>query len=210
MEYTFTVVETDEEDFTPDDNSRTLGMGYADVSVELSYEQVGTSQTLVAVLTNRGVETASGTLLFTDTSGNCIGFTTFEGLGSGDAALSILPLEEDFGGTVSVLAELDQEELYTYNNTARQAVIRMTEPTVIRSVKTSGTRVVAQLVSAEETACTAYCAVYDAYGKLLEITSSVVSPGEHTLDFTASVPFASAEVFLLNADSVPLCESVQG
>ncbi|MGN0993957.1 MAG: hypothetical protein ACI4PD_02460, partial [Butyricicoccus sp.] len=60
-EYTFRVEETGKsgDDFTPDDNIGTVRLGYADVSVALTEERVGTSRSAVAILTNQGVETAS-------------------------------------------------------------------------------------------------------------------------------------------------------
>lgn len=209
-EYTFRVEETGKsgDDFTPDDNIGTVRLGYADVSVALTEERVGTSRSAVAILTNQGVETASGTLIFADADGNHIGFIPFEELPSGDAAVSILPLADGFRGTVTVSALLDQPEWYTYNNTALLSVVRMTEPTTIRSAQISGGQVIVQFASTENASCTACCALYDAYGKLLKLTEASISPGEQEIRFDTAGTFDTAKIFLLDAAFTPLCEAL--
>ena len=208
-EYPISVSESGaaQDDYTPEDNEYLLKIGYADVAVELTCEQVGNSRRAIAVLTNQGVETASGTLYFTDGDGREIGTESFADLATGQMLVFILPLETDFSGTVDVRAESEQEEFYTYNNTAYQSVVHMGDPTSIRSLIISETGITAQIFSAEDAGGTAFCALYDEIGKLLEVTSSAFSQGEHTVSFTATVPFDHAKVFLLNADHMPLCAS---
>jgi hypothetical protein len=129
--YTFAVYETAlSDDFTPSDNSQTVKLGYADVSVELAYQQIGASKALAATVTNQGVESASGTLSFFDASGNVVETSEFKNLAAGDTTVVIYSLAQDFdgrnGGDVSVSVAVDQEELYTYNN---EATIHINEVT---------------------------------------------------------------------------------
>ena len=206
-EYIFSVQETGkpDDDFTPSDNSQTVSLGYADVAVSLTEEQVGARRSVMATLTNEGVEPASGTLTFTDADGNMIGFTHFDDLSAGTSALSILPLAEDFSGTVTVSALSDRPEWYTYNNTATLSAVRLSEPTVICSVVRTDTQIVAQVISSESNEITAYCALYSADGKLLAVYSKPVSEGEQEITFDTTHTYASAKVVLLDGAFCPLC-----
>lgn len=99
-------------------------------------------------------------------------------------------------------------EWYTYNNTALLSVVRMTEPTTIRSAQISGGQVIVQFASTENASCTACCALYDAYGKLLKLTEASISPGEQEIRFDTAGTFDTAKIFLLDAAFTPLCEAL--
>lgn len=59
-----------------------------------------------------------------------------------------------------------------------------------------------------DASCTAYCALYDAYGKLLKRAEDSISPGEQEIRFDTAGDFDTAKIFLLDAAFTPLCEAL--
>lgn len=62
---TFEVQEPGQDDYTPEDNTAACTVGSADAEVELALLQIGSRKFLQAVVVNRGLEPASGSVLFT-------------------------------------------------------------------------------------------------------------------------------------------------
>ncbi len=126
-EKTFRVIESGETDYTPEDNEYVFAIGYADAALELDYQQIGTSKALAATVTNQGVETASGTVVFYDTDGAPVAARSFDNLAAGDVAVAMCELDEGFtelgNGDVSVVVILEQEELNTFNNSASMHIL---------------------------------------------------------------------------------------
>lgn len=116
-EYTFEVAEAGMDDFTPEDNTTSIGIGYADIAVSLEEERVGGQSSLVVCVTNEGVEPATGSVVVTDTSGKPVQNTPFTNLEAGGAFVASYPMKK--GDTYTVSASLlgGKEDLYTYNNT---------------------------------------------------------------------------------------------
>ena len=119
--YRISVSIPEEDDYTEENNSCDISIGYADAKVELYYEQIGQTRTLVAAVSNVGIEDASGTVSFFDGNGKEIAVSGFNGLASGDTVIVPFVLDEAFadkGGDVSVCVTLDQDELVIENNNA--------------------------------------------------------------------------------------------
>ncbi len=120
--YAFSVSEPDEDDYSPEDNSYTLSVGYADAEVELDCLEIGDSKTLVAYVTNRGIEIASGKVVFYDAAGEVAASCCFEDLAAGDVMVASCEMDEDFigrdGGDLSVVVTIAGEEFDTFNNSA--------------------------------------------------------------------------------------------
>jgi hypothetical protein len=211
--YEFTVSETAlGNDFTPDDNTQTIKLGYADVSVELAYQQIGASKALVATVTNQGIEDASGSVSFFNASGDVVSTSEFEDLASGDVAVAVYSLEQDFdgidGGDVSASVTIEQEELYTYNNEATLHINAAYTPTKISSATHSENTVDASIYCEAEIQGTAYCAAYDDAGKMLSVSSQPLIPGQqNNLKFTLeSTDVATVKIFVLDPQNAPLCQ----
>ena len=117
-EYTFTVNEIGKVDYTPDDNSYTVGLGYPDIAVELEEERIEGNSAIVAHIYNYGVAAASGTVKIYDVSGKLVESRTFSDLQSGDSLILNYPVENI--GLYTVTAELSggADDLYAYNNSA--------------------------------------------------------------------------------------------
>ncbi len=183
-DYQFSVSEVDQDDYTPDDNTYTLSLGYADAAADLEYLQIGTRRSLLATIENRGVESAGGKIVFYDADGNAVEERSFENLAAGDQIVTEYTLDPDFaginGGTVSAEVVLDQEEVYTYNN---RATVTILEPqTTIRSFDGA----TASVYCKTDTDAAAICAFYDAEGKMLQTRRLVLEAG--TLNALAFEP----------------------
>lgn len=200
------------DDFNPDDNSYPLVLGLANLVAHLTYEQIGTSRTLVAAVTNEGINPTSGTVTFYDANGAAHGETTFSDLESGGVVVVRLPLADSFagkydGGDVSVTATSEQSELYEFDNRATAHLYESTG-TDITSVESSGSYVEAQVTYyGEQTGVTAYCAFYDAQGRMLSTEQQALIAGTQSLRFSRVTNAATAKVFILDMTHNPLCQA---
>ena len=206
--YKFEVREPDEDDYMPFDNSCEISIGYADATVELAYQQIGTSKMLIATVTNQGIETASGSVVFYDADGDLVAKRTFEDLASGDVAIASYDVaDSSVGGDVSAKVMLDQTERYTYNNEATMHILAPYFPTAIRSVKSTAKGVAATIYCEVGVEATVYCAAYNADGKMLKVESQKLSAGEETsVEFAVGMA-AVTKVFVLSDTQVPLCNA---
>ena len=213
--YNINVTATNEslaDDFTPDDNSYQIVLGLANLVANLTYEQIGTSRTLVAAVTNEGINPASGTVTFYDANGAAHGETAFSDLESGGVVVVRLPLADSFagkydGGDVSVTATSEQSELYEFDNRATAHLYESTG-TDITSVESSGSYVEAQVTYyGEQTGVTAYCAFYDAQGRMLSTEQQALIAGTQSLRFSRVTNAATAKVFILDMTHNPLCQA---
>ena len=101
-------------------------------------------------MTNQGIETASGSVVFYDANGNPVAKSTFEDLASGDIVIASYDVaDSSAGGDVSAKVMLDQTERYTYNNEATMHILAPYFPTAIRIIKST----------AKGVAATIYCEV---------------------------------------------------
>ena len=212
----FAVAEPDRDDYTPDNNAGTVKIGYADAAIELEYQQIGTKKALMASVTNQGVETANGSVVFYDANGSSVAESAFTNLASGDTTIAVYELDGNFaginGGDVSATVTLEQEELYTYNNTDTLHIMETDgnpEKTEIASAVANGERGLnAEIFCESELTATVYCAFYNGDGKMLSVEIRSLSAGQNNLTFTASDQAASkAKLFVLNDQMVPKCAS---
>lgn len=200
------------DDFNPDDNSYQLVLGLTNLVANLTYEQIGTSRTLVAAVTNEGINPTSGTVTFYDANGAAHGETTFSDLESGGVVVVRLPLADSFagkydGGDVSVTVEAEQSELYEFDNRATAHIYESTG-TSITSVESSGSYVEAQVTYyGEQTGVTVYCAFYDAQGRMLSTEQRSIGTGTQSIRFSNVTDATTAKVFVLDAAHSPLCQA---
>ena len=115
-EYTFSICETGTTDFSPQDNTGSIGIGYADLSVELIDQRIGTQCSLLAYVSNQGATVASGTLCFSDEFGTKLGEQRFEDLEPGCIVVITYPVQDT--GEFTATLQCDEDDLYTYNNSA--------------------------------------------------------------------------------------------
>ena len=208
--YVFTVGETDESDYTPADNAYELSLGYADAAVELDYQQIGVSKALVATVTNQGIDSASGSVVFYDADNNPVAESTFENLASGDIAVVSYAVTDSFsgvnGGDVSAKVVLDQDELYTYNNEVTMYILAT--PTSIKSVDRIDTGICVTVYCEEGINATVWCASYNLDGQMIDVDNRDLTSGKEViLDFTVRSDADRAKVFVLNSAQVPLCDA---
>ena len=217
--YTYSVSEIGLDDYTPDNNTVQVELGYADVETELVYQQIGAQKTLLAYVTNIGVETASGSVVFYDANDTAVAESSFEQLTSGDTAIIAYDLPQDFnginGGDVSVSVTLEQEELYTYNNDASYYIMETNDASStsaqVISVSANGTTVTAEINCAENTTLTTYCAYYGATGRMLQVESKPLEAGKiNTPSFSYNGTDAGyVKIFVLDTNLVPMCSAEQ-
>ena len=212
----FAVAEPEKDDYSPDNNKGTVKIGYADVAIELEYQQIGTKKALMASVTNQGIEAASGNIVFYDANGSSVAESAFTDLASGDTTIAVYELDESFaginGGDVSARVTLEQEELYAYNNADTLHIMETEsnpQKTEIVSAVANGERGLSADIACEsELAATAYCAFYNSEGKMLSVEVRPLSTGRNSLTFTASDQAASkAKIFVLDNQLIPQCAS---
>ncbi len=119
-QYTLSVNEPGQEDYTPDDNEVKFDVGYADAELDLYCQEIGESKALAAEVSNRGIETASGIVVFYDENGEPLSSCRFGEVEAGGVTVVFCELNEDTpcwnGGDVSAVVTIDQDEYYTLNN----------------------------------------------------------------------------------------------
>lgn len=212
--YQLMVTNSSCEDYYPDDNTEEIKLGYADVAVAMEYHQIGTQKALLAVVTNEGVETASGGVVIYDANGKAVAESAFDSLESGATTVVQYELGQNFagiqGGDVSAQVVVDQEELYTYNNSI---VLHINEPvyqTMIQSVEKTGSIVETVVSCAKDVVATAYCASYDANGKMLKVDQQILAADSiNQLSFLLDEGAQRVKIYVLGENSEPLCESVE-
>lgn len=212
-EYTFTVTEgeqTTAADYTPDDNTVKTSIGYGNLSVTLSYEQIGEAKDLVAVVNNTGVGEASGKVVFYDEAGTAFGETKLGTVTAGDVVVVRFPVPEEFssrfGGDVTAKVTTDSEELYDYDNIATLNITEVLKAE-ITELTASDAGIAARVhYEGKENLATAYCAFYNENGKMLKARSAplTVVTGEYRFEFVPGT--VKAKVFVLKNDATPMCE----
>lgn len=200
------------DDFNPDDNSYELTLGLANVVTYLSYEQIGTSRTLVASVTNEGISSASGTVVFYDAEGTSYGKTDFKELESGDVVVVRLPLPDSFagkyeGGNVCVEARCDQNELFEFDNRATAYLYESTGIS-IDTVESTSAGIEAQITYyGQPNGANVFCAFYDSHGRMISSQLQMLIVGTQSVIFGDVKNAAEAKVFVLSAENCPLCKS---
>lgn len=200
------------DDFNPDDNSYELTLGLANVVTYLSYEQIGTSRTLVASVTNEGISSASGTVVFYDAEGTSYGKTDFKELESGDVVVVRLPLPDSFagkyeGGNVCVEARCDQNELFEFDNRATAYLYESTGIS-IDTVESTSAGIEAQITYyGQPNGANVFCAFYDSHGRMISSQLQMLNVGTQSVIFGDVKNAAEAKVFVLSTENCPLCKS---
>lgn len=185
-EYSFDVIETSQDDFTPEDNVASIGIGYADLAVHLEEERVGGQSSLVVYVSNEGVEPATGSITVTDVFGNQVQSTPFSGLEAGSTFVASYPMKKGDIYTVSASLAGNEKDLYTYNNVDS---LRISAP--------DGTVAYSISFSAEGGTVTPSSAVTDSNGKLTGL------PTPERSGYTFSGWYTSAEGgTLVNTETV--------
>lgn len=201
----FAVQESGQDDYTPEDNTAACTVGSADAEVELALLQIGSRKFLQAVVVNRGLEPASGSVLFTGPDGQTLAERTFQNLTYGGTVIA--EYEPDsfaalYGEDVTATVRLQQDEPNMLNNTDSVPVLLTS--TEILSAQRTGTAVTAEIACMQDGA-RAICAFYAADGRLLSTSIQTLQSGQtNSLSFTISDPNAAyAKLFVLDAKSAP-------
>lgn len=201
----FSVQEPDQEDCTPADNAADVTVGSADAELALSLVQIGSRRLLQAAVTNRGLEPASGSVLFTGPDGQVLAERTFQNLTYGGTVIA--EYEPDsfaalYGEDVTATVRLQQDEPNMLNNTDSVPVLLTS--TEIFSAQRTGTAVTAEIACMQDGA-RAICAFYAADGRLLSTSIQTLQSGQtNSLSFTISDPNAAyAKLFVLDAKNAP-------
>ena len=202
---TFDVQEPGQDDYTPEDNTADCTVGSADAEVELALLQIGSRKFLQAVVVNRSLEPASGSVLFTGPDGQTLAERTFQNLTYGGTVIA--EYEPDsfaalYGEDVTATVRLQQDEPNMLNNTDSVPVLLTS--TEILSAQRTGTAVTAEIACMQDGA-RAICAFYAADGRLLSTSIQTLQSGQtNSLSFTISDPNAAyAKLFVLDAKSAP-------
>lgn len=202
---TFEVQEPGQDDYTPEDNTAACTVGSADAEVELALLQIGSRKFLQASVVNRGLEPASGSVLFTGPDGQTLAERTFQNLTYGGTVIA--EYEPDsfaalYGEDVTATVRLQQDEPNMLNNTDSVPVLLTS--TEILSAQRTGDTVTAEIACMQDGARTV-CAFYAADGRLLSTAIQTLQSGKtNSLSFTISDPNAAyAKLFVLDAKSAP-------
>ena len=201
----FAVQESGQDDYTPEDNTADCTVGSADAEVELALIQIGSRKLVQAVVFNRGLETASGSVLFTGPDGQVLAERTFQNLTYGGTVIA--EYEPDsfaalYGEDVTATVRLQQDEPNTPNNT--DSVPVLLTATEILSAQRDGNTVAAEIACMQDGA-RVICAFYDANGRLLHTAIQTLQSGKtNSLSFTISDSNAAyAKLFVLDAKNAP-------
>lgn len=202
---TFEVQEPGQDDYTPEDNTADCTVGSADAEIELSLIQIGSRKLVQAAVINHGLETDSGSVLFTGPDGQTLAERTFQNLTYGGTVIA--EYEPDsfaalYGEDVTATVRLQQDEPNMLNNTDSVPVLLTS--TEILSAQRTGTAVTAEIACMQDGA-RAICAFYAADGRLLSTSIQTLQSGQtNSLSFTISDPNAAyAKLFVLDAKSAP-------
>lgn len=201
---TFEVQEHGQDDYTPEDNTAACTVGSADAEVELALLQIGSRKFLQAVIVNRGLEPASGSVLFTGPDGQTLAERTFQNLTYGGTVIA--EYEPDsfaalYGEDVTATIRLQQDEPNMLNNTDSVPVLLTS--TEILSAQRTGTAVTAEIACMQDGA-RAICAFYAADGRLLRTVIQPLESGKiNSLTFQIDSNAAQAKLFVLDAKNAP-------
>ncbi len=201
---TFEVQEPGQDDYTPEDNTAACTVGSADAEVELALLQIGSRKFLQAVVVNRGLEPASGSVLFTGPDGQTLAERTFQNLTYGGTVIA--EYEPDsfaalYGEDVTATVRLQQDEPNMLNNTDSVPVLLTS--TEILSAQRTGTAVTAEIACMQDGA-RAICAFYAADGRLLRTVIQPLESGKiNSLTFQIDSNAAQAKLFVLDAKNAP-------
>ena len=201
---TFEVQEPGQDDYTPEDNTAACTVGSADAEVELALIQIGSRKLVQAVVVNRGLETASGSVLFTGPDGQTLAERTFQNLTYGGTVIA--EYEPDsfaalYGEDVTATVRLQQDEPNMLNNTDSVPVLLTS--TEILSAQRTGTAVTAEIACMQDGA-RAICAFYAADGRLLRTVIQPLESGKiNSLTFQIDSNAAQAKLFVLDAKNAP-------
>lgn len=201
---TFEVQEPGQDDYTPEDNTAACTVGSADAEVELALLQIGSRKFLQAVVVNRGLEPASGSVLFAGPDGQTLAERTFQNLTYGGTVIA--EYEPDsfaalYGEDVTATVRLQQDEPNMLNNTDSVPVLLTS--TEILSAQRTGTAVTAEIACMQDGA-RAICAFYAADGRLLRTVIQPLESGKiNSLTFQIDSNAAQAKLFVLDAKNAP-------
>ena len=203
-EITFAVQEPNQDDYTPEDNTTACTIGSADAETELTLIQIGSRRLLQAAVTNRGLEPASGSVLFTGPDGVLLAERTFQNLTYGGTVIAEYEPEsfsDLYGEDVTATVTLQQDEPNTLNNT--DSVPILLTATEILSAQRGGSSVTAEIACMHDSA-RALCAFYDATGRLLRTAIQPLESGKiNSLTFQIDSNAAQAKLFVLDAKNAP-------
>ncbi len=201
---TFEVQEHGQDDYTPEDNTAACTVGSADAEVELALLQIGSRKFLQAVVVNRGLEPASGSVLFTGPDGQTLAERTFQNLTYGGTVIA--EYEPDsfaalYGEDVTATVRLQQDEPNMLNNTDSVPVLLTS--TEILSAQRTGTAVTAEIACMHDGALAIF-AFYAADGRLLRTVIQPLESGKiNSLTFQIDSNAAQAKLFVLDAKNAP-------
>ena len=118
--YNVKVEDTDSDillDYNPDDNAADIELGYANLQVEATLKNICNEKTIVALISNTGIEKASGNIVLYNEEGDILTISAIKDLERGKTLYVELPVDSDISNTtLSVVVNGQQEELYTHDN----------------------------------------------------------------------------------------------
>lgn len=157
-----------------------------------------------AAVTNRGLEPASGSVLFTGPDGALLAERTFQNLTYGGTVIAEFEPEsfsDLYGEDVTATVTLQQDEPNTMNNT--DSVPILLTATEILSAQRGDSSVTAEIACMHDSA-RALCAFYDATGQLLCTAIQPLESGKiNSLTFQIDSNAAQAKLFVLDAKNAP-------
>lgn len=208
-EFTFGVIESGEDDYTPNDNIQTIKLGLADLEVNLDYQQIGAFCAVKAIVTNKGISNASGKLTIYDADSKAVVDYDFSDLAPGETLVETYEINPSFagfyGGDISASVTTSQEEEDVLNNSANLFIPERTTSIQVENVTAQSNQVNAVIINGLEENVELFCAAYDSNGKQLEIRKMRLDAGATNtchFDFT-SESIKEMRLFMLKDDSKP-------
>lgn len=206
--YDVSIAEPDVNDYTPEDNTFAITVGYSDVSIAMVYEQIGEYRSALAYVTNEGVDIASGRVAFYDDNHYFMGSGEFTDLPVGETIVVSCILSDAFvgNGDIDISAEVIcvADDLYGYNNVATVHIGEIAYATAVHSVTFDDTRATALITCAADAQNTALLAAYGASGQMVEAYVYRLDEGVNEIkQEIESEGVVSVRVFLLNKHYEP-------
>lgn len=121
-EYTFTAAEPGETDVTPNDNTFTVAVGYSDLSISAQLNNKNGQYSIVAIVSNEGIQSTRGTVIFSGSDGTEYAHTDIYTLKAGENCFTTLEIDNKvmpgFDMDVYMTVISVEEDWTDANNTA--------------------------------------------------------------------------------------------
>jgi len=195
-DYSVKVVESDNDDYNADDNTENFTLGMADLSLEIDKMIFEDNRQITAIITNCGVQAASGRLEFRYSDGSVLHSEAFDEIASGESQIITAEfMNEDFYGKyaqLTVVVVSDVEESRTYNNdksvflsaTGARNAFEDADEVGILGYYMEDTTFMAWINITEDATHFVYLAKYNTEGKMVEFKWFPKGIGEWSISHT--------------------------